>query len=270
MKFTETVKLIFERYIIIFIVMKHLIILYIFLISQSMSQGSAGSTAKFELRYLIDIPTAGMIPHGDLALDMIFFQDGGLLSAVSIGAIDYLLFGVSYGGANIIGSEKPKWNSIPGIQLRLRIINETRILPAIAIGFDTQGNEYYAKDLNRYSIKSTGFYAAASKNYRLLGNFSIHGGINYSLEYGDGDKDPNLFIGAEKSVGSNISILAEYNFGLNDSRALGKGRGYLNSGARISVGKGFSIGLNFKDILKNQKRDTFSNRTMMIEYIQSL
>ncbi|MDI6767722.1 MAG: hypothetical protein QME52_12945 [Bacteroidota bacterium] len=250
--------------------MKHLIILYIILISQSMSQGSSGSAAKFEPRYLIDIPTAGMISHGDFALDMIFFQDGGLLSAVSIGAFNYLMFGVSYGGTNIIGSEKPIWNSIPGFRVRLRIINETSILPAIALGFDTQGNEYYAKDLHRYSIKSTGFYAAASKNYRLFGNFSIHGGINYSLEYGDGDKDPNLFIGAEKSVGPNISILAEYNFGLNDSRALGKGRGYLNSGARISVGKGFSIGLNFKDILKNQKRDAFSNRTIMIEYIKSL
>jgi hypothetical protein len=31
----------------------------------------------------------------------------------------------------------------------------------------------------------------------LLGYFSLHGGVNYSLERADGDKDINMFIGAE-------------------------------------------------------------------------
>jgi hypothetical protein len=34
------------------------------------AQGTAGTSARYEPRYLIDVPTAGMIPHGNLALDM--------------------------------------------------------------------------------------------------------------------------------------------------------------------------------------------------------
>jgi hypothetical protein len=185
---------------------------------------------------------------------------------------DRLILGISYGGANLIGNEKPNWNAIPGFQVRLRLLNETVIVPAIAFGFDTQGKEVYNKRLDRYTIKSLGFFAVASKNYIVLGNLSFHGGINYSLERADGDKDPNIFVGAEKSVGPIVSILAEYNVGWNDSHsnALGRGRGYFNIGARFSVGKGFSVGFNLKDVLKNQQEFTVGNRTMMVEYVKSL
>jgi len=236
------------------------------------AQGSAGTDAKYEPRYLIDLPTAGMIPHGNLALDLDFYQSGGLLMELSIGAFDHFLLGVSYGGTKVIGNDKPAWNSAPGFQIRFRVINETVILPAIALGFDSQGKEFFNKKNDRYTIKSLGFYAAASKNYNLLGNLSLHGGVNYSLERADGDRDPNLFIGAEKSLGPIISVLTEYNIGWNDSHnnALGRGRGYFNIGARISVGNGFSIGVNLKDILKNQQEVTIGNRTIKIEYLKSL
>lgn len=244
--------------------------LLILIVSHAMSRGSAGSTAKFEPRYLIDIPTAGMIPHRNLALDMDLYQNGGLLTGISIGIFDRLIFGISYGGDSIIGNGKPNWNATPGFQIRLRIINETIILPAIALGFDSQGKDFYDEDFSRYSIKSPGLYAVASKNYRLLGNLSLHGGMNYSFERADGDRDPNVFLGCEKSLGQNLSIFAEYNVGWNDSHrhAFGKGRGYLNVGSRLAFGAGFSLGLNFKDILKNQKE--MGNRTMMLEYIQFL
>jgi len=236
------------------------------------AQGSAGTDAKIEPRYLIDLPTAGMIPHGSFALDMDIYQDDGLLAGTSLGLFDRLIIGVSYGGANLIGKENPTWNSIPGFQIKLRLLNETVFIPAIALGFDSQGKEVYNKQLERYTIKSPGFFAVASKNYNALGNLSFHGGVNYSLERADKDRDPNIFLGAEKSVGPFISILAEYNLGWNDSHnnALGRGRGYFNLGARISVGTGFSVGLNFKDVLKNQQEFTIGNRTLMLEYVKSI
>jgi hypothetical protein len=241
-------------------------------INQIFAQGSAGTDAKIEPRYLIDLPTAGMIPHGNLALDMDVYQGGGLLVGTSIGLFDRLLIGISYGGANLIGNEKPKWNETPGFQIRVRLFNETVVVPAIALGFDSQGKEIYNPRLDRYMIKSLGFFAVASKNYEVLGYLSFHGGINYSLERSDGDKDPNVFVGAEKSVGPIMSILGEYNIGWNDSneKALGRGRGYLNIGIRLSVGKGFSVGVNLKDVLKNQREITVGNRTMIIEYVKSL
>ncbi len=246
-----------------------LLILYVSFVN---AQGSVGSNAIYEPRYLIDIPTAGMIPHKHLALDMDIYQQGGILVGISLGLFDRVLLGISYGGQNLIGNENPLWNPVPGFQVKIRIINETVFLPAIAFGFDSQGKETYDKSLERYTIKSLGFYAVVSKNYNFLGDLSLHGGINYSMERADEDRDPNLFAGVEKTIGPRISLLAEYNIGWNDShnKALGRGRGYLNFGAKFSVGRGLSFGFNIKDIFKNQNEILMGNRTMVIEFIKGL
>lgn len=237
-----------------------------------LAQGSAGSESTIEPRYLIDLPTAGIIPHGDVALDMEFYEQDGVLSTLSIGAFNRLVFGISFGGSHIIGTEKPAWNSTPGLAARLRVIEETIVLPAIALGFDSQGKGEYIDQLNRYTIKSLGFYAVASKNYKVMGFLSLHGGINYSLERADGNESPNFFVGIEKTFGPFISCFGEYNLGSNDNNgdALGRGRGYANLGFRISVGKGFSLGMNLKDIIQNQQEISIGNRTLMLEYVQAI
>ena len=236
------------------------------------AQGSVGSDAEIEPRYLIDLPTSGMIAHGSFALDVDFFQSGGLLMGTSVGLFDRLLFGISYGGTNIIGSDEPSWNPTLGFAVKVRVIEETIFLPAIALGFDSQGKEAYLDEFSRYTIKSLGFYAVASKNYQAMGYLSFHGGVNYSLERADGDNDPNFFVGIEKTIGPILSILGEYNLGSNDSNrdARGRGRGYFNLGARMSIGKGLSLGINLKDILRNQQDVTIGNRTVMLEYVRSL
>lgn len=252
--------------------MKKLLFFLILLPASVFAQGSAGREALYEPRYLIDLPTAGMIPHGTLAADFEFYQQNGLLVFVSAGLFDLATVGISYGGTEIIGNGSPVWNEVPGFSLRVRVINESILFPAILFGFDSQGKESFDRGLQRFIVKSPGFYIVASKNYELLGNLSFHGGINYSLERADGDRDPNLFIGLEKSIGSAISVLGEYNLGWNDShaRALGKGRGYLNAGLRISIGGGFSFGVNLKDLLKNQNQISVGNRTVVIEYLQNI
>ena len=57
----------------------------------------AGTNATLESRELIDLPTAGILPAGDVAIDVEFFQESGFLTGVSIGALDRLTFGMSYG-----------------------------------------------------------------------------------------------------------------------------------------------------------------------------
>ena len=244
----------------------------LFIIQSSHAQGSAGADGTIEPRYLIDLPTAGMLPHRNVALDLDFYQDGGLLVSTSVGLFDRLLLGISYGGAGIVGNTSPVWNNVPGFSLKARIIEESVALPAIALGFESQGKETYIERLDRYTIKSLGFYAVASKNYQAMGYLSLHGGVNYSLERADGDSDPNFFVGAEKTLGPIISVLAEYNLGLNDSNkdALGRGRGYLNAGIRASLGSGFTIGFNLKDIVRNQQTTSIGNRTLKCEFVHSI
>ncbi|MFN0159567.1 MAG: hypothetical protein ACKVRP_16005 [Bacteroidota bacterium] len=238
--------------------------------AEVLAQGSAGTGSNIEPRYVVDVPTAGMLPKASFAMDMDFYQEGGVLFGLSVGVLDQLSIGLSYGGSRLLGADEPIMNELPGVNVKVRIVEEGEDWPAIALGFDSQGRDGFLKDLDRYQIKSPGFYAALSRNYSLLGNLSVHGGINYSLERGDDDEDANVFAGVEKSIGSVFSLLMEYNVAANDShaKAVGRGRGYLNFGARWSVGGGFTLGFNLKDIIKNGGDISVANRTVRLEYIR--
>lgn len=236
------------------------------------TQGTAGSGSIFEPRYIIDMPTAGILGHLNYAVDVDFFNSGGVTFGFTLGLLNTLNLGVSYGGKNIVGSDKPDWNKLPGMSLKIRPIDERELFPAVVIGFDSQGREEYIDSLSRYRIKSPGFYIVFSKNFLSAGFLSFHIGSNYSLERADLDKDFNTFFGIEKTLTRFISLIGEYNLAINDSnnKALGKGRGYLNLSMKASVGNGFTIGVNFKDITGNQKKISIANRTIAIEFIGSL
>jgi hypothetical protein len=233
------------------------------------AQSYAGDEAVVEPMMLIDRPTAGLLRYGSYAVSANFYQRGGMLFGILVGIFDPFTFGISYGGTDIIGHDAIHMNPLPGVTAKLRIIGEGILTPAFAIGFESQGREPYIDSLNRYTIKSTGLYVVASKNYRVLGNLSIHGGINKSLEDGDDDKDLSMFVGLEKSLGRDISIMLEYDFATNDNngRAIGKGNGYLNFGFRWSWGKGMVVGFNLKNITKNQNNINVGNRTLQIDYV---
>ena len=65
-----------------------------------------------------------------------------------------------------------------------------------------------------------------SKNFAFLGFLSVNGTLNYTLENKDGDNYVNLSMGFEKTIGATLSIVGEYNFGLNDNNTkyFGDGR----------------------------------------------
>ena len=254
-----------------------LVLMINFLISvpveTALAQSYAGDGATIEPTMLIDKPTAGLLKRGSYSVSSNFFQNGGVLIGISVGVFEPFTFGISYGGTDIIGPNKIDMNPMPGMNAKLRLMNESTLMPAIAIGFDSQGKEPYlnADTSKRYTVKSPGVYIAASKNYEFLGNLSLHGGINKSMETNDGDKDLNMYVGAEKSIGRDISIMLEYDFATNDNNgyALGKGNGYLNFGFRWAWGKGLVVGFNLKNITKNQDNVNVGNRTLQIDYIGS-
>ena len=235
--------------------------------------GSAGSDGQVESRYLIDMPTAGILHNGMIGMNVHFYENSGVLVSLEAGAFNRLTFGISYGGTNVIGSGAVDWNKLPGVNIRFRVIDESTEFPAIAVGFDSQGKDQYISQYDRYLYKSPGFFAAASKYFNMLGYLGIHGGINYSLENGDGNRNVNFFAGADKTIGRDISLVAEYNFGLNDN--LGStgmlarsGNGFLNAGVKWSIGNGLTLEFDYKNLLDLKK--TGSLRTIRIEYVQSM
>jgi hypothetical protein len=240
-------------------------------IETAMAQSYAGDGATIEPTMLVDKPTAGLLKRGSYSVSSNLFQNGGMLIGISVGVFEPFTFGISYGGTDIIGPNKIEMNPMPGMNAKLRLMSESSVLPALAIGFDSQGKEPYLKadTLKRYTVKSPGVYIAASKNYEFLGNLSVHGGINRSMETNDGDKDLNMYVGTEKSIGRDISIMLEFDFAANDNNnyALGKGNGYLNFGFRWTCAKGLVVGFNLKNITKNQDNVNVGNRTLQIDYI---
>ncbi len=249
------------------------IVLMLCPISLSIAQGTAGTGAKYEYRYLIDMPTAGILNKGYVGLTTNVLPYGVLIERLEVGVFNNVSFGISYGGTNVIGAGTPRWYKLPGINIRIRLINESIALPAITFGFDSQGKGQYFDSTKRYAIKSPGFFGAVSKNFAFLGYLSLHGTVNYSLENNDGDNFLNLMVGFEKTLGENVSIVGEYDFAFNDNatNSFGSGNGYLNMGVRWVIGDGFTLGFDLRDLLDNKKWSPSSaDRAIRIEYIKSI
>ena len=237
------------------------------------AQGTAGTEAKYEYRSLIDLPTAGILEKGFVGVSTDVLPFGTVISKIEVGAFDNFSFGISYGGSNIIGTGSVDWYNLPGVNIRVRIINESESTPALTLGFDSQGKGQYFDDVDRFEIKSPGFFLAAAKNFQFVGYLSLHGILNYTLERNDGDKDLNLGIGFEKTIGPQFSLVAEYDFAINDntSKSLGSGNGYFNVGLRWSIGEGFTMGLDLRNLLENKKINTNKgDRAIFVEYIKGI
>ncbi|MBO8130583.1 MAG: YjbH domain-containing protein [Candidatus Marinimicrobia bacterium] len=222
---------------------------------------------------LITNPTAGTIPRGSYLIETRLFKSGGITAGIYVGLTTRFMFGISYGGNNIIGDSSVNLYEQPGIELKYRVIEEKQNVPAILIGFTSQGYGKYDRTLDRYETKAKGFYIVASKNYRFLGNTGFHFGINYNnLEIKDNDKDPSFFCGIDKEINPELTLMVEYDAALNDNETneinFGKGKGYLNAGIRWTFVQKFHLELDFNNILLNRRNVEYFSREIKITFIE--
>ncbi len=219
---------------------------------------------------LVDLPTAGMLYNRNVSTSLEFLDQGGMSFSAQCGVFNRVLVGLAFGGTNVIGDQKAIFNPHVGMLLRVRAFEESYYVPAIVAGFSSQGKGVFIDSLNRYTSKSPGFYITASKNFEALGFFSIHAGIHYSLEDTD-NRTLDFYGGVEKTFATIFSAILEYDNGVSlaNSNRIDKGRGLLNLGLRATIGNGFILGLNVKDLIQNQQNASIGNRTMYIEYAQT-
>jgi hypothetical protein len=201
---------------------------------------------------LANMPIAGLLERGYYEVDLRMYPEGGLYTFVTIGFLRSVNVGFSYGAENVVGRGKVTWNPNVEFAIKARIIPESQVLPAFALGFNSQGYGPWLEDLERYTVKSPGFFLVASKNYRFLGELGLHGGLNKSREGGD-DDDLNLFLGLDKSLGPDLYLIAEYDAALNDNdqEALGYGNGYLNLGVKWTASPHLRLELFFTNLIDN-------------------
>ena len=225
-----------------------------------------------DLGQLMDTPVARTLSQGEFAAGLRIYPDGGLLSSVLIGLTDRFGLGVSYGGENIIGIGKPNMDPRACVHVQYLIFNEQFLSPAVIIGYQSQGYGGYNRDFERFTVKSKGFYAVASKNTAFLGGLGLHLGMNYSLEHKDGDKDINVFTGVHKWINPELVLLCEYDAAINDNsdNAIGSGKGYLNAGVRWSFVQRFFIEFSWKNILENRDNVPGSSREVKLVYLAHL
>jgi len=211
---------------------------------------------------LIDNPTAGILERGHFNFDMTLYTDGGVLLGFSVGLMDRLNMGASFGGVNIVSDSDPEWNQRPELSLKYRLFDESVAFPALAIGYSGQGHgRWLEEDIDgngtdeaRYEVKAKGFYVAAGKNYILgnMGMLGLHLGANVNPVENEDDQGLNLWFGIDKEINNELAVISEYNFAFDDNTELSGNRGFLNLGVRWTFAQRLSIEVDFKDILKNR------------------
>ena len=233
---------------------------------------------------LVTIPTAGTLPRGTYTIEALLSKNGGFTPKLSVGFTDNFSFGVSFGIQKLIGNDSLYYNkTAPEVQIKYRIYEESQSMPAIVFGLDTQGRGTFqdtsdtGETIKRYDQKAWGIYLSLSKNWSLLGNLGVHGGICKSIsENEDGDEDLNIFFGIDKELNRSFSFLIEYDSALNDNEdkykldeiSFGKGKGYLNVGFRFAVSPNLMMEINFNDINHNTSVE-YTNREIKFMYSES-
>jgi hypothetical protein len=235
------------------------------------SGGTAGDRAEYESRYIVDMPTAGMLPQSAFSLYGMAYSDGGILAEIFACPFKDFLIGISFGGTGIIGESDVNFQELPSVHIRYRVINEKLSFPAIVFGVNTQGRGIYSKSRKQFEVFSPGIYLSLSKNFNwLLGDVAFHGGANYSFEAKPETRVPNLYCGLEQSIGSSVAFNFEFNTAINEYREeLIEGIGIFNASLRWSVAAGMTLEFQLRDLLSNRKNYNTPSRYIGLEYIDS-
>jgi len=203
--------------------------------------------------YVIDHPTAGILENGEYQLAGRLGPNSSVLMGLAVGFKGVFHVGVSFGMQRVFDRGSVEVNDQVGFKVKVRLLEEG-VGPALAVGFNSQGQGFYHKDLERYDRKSPGFYAVLSKNYLVpVGEMTVHGGANYSTESKD-DDDPDLFLALEWRPVERFGLLLDGDAALNDNvegGAFGRGGIYLDAALRVDYGQSLSLMLIFRDLTGN-------------------
>ncbi len=228
------------------------------------AQISAGEQAVVESRYIVDMPTAGVLARAKFSVDGYLFGDSGAMLEFNASPFTNLMLGLSFGGSGFLGNGGVSIQALPGFHARFRFFDETLTVPAITLGINTQGRGAFSG--GRFETQSPGIFIAASKNFSFLGAFALHGGICYSLEQQGTERLPNAYIGFEKTIGSIVTLTAEYNPCIDDAPMRLRG-GLLNAGIRIGTGRGFTVEVQARDIFRHLRGATLPYRLVRVEFV---
>ncbi len=181
---------------------------------------------------LIDVPTAEVVDHYGVNTSFRFYSDGGVLTKAAFGVLPRLNVGFGLDTERFIGNGNMHLNR-PTLNMKLRVFDGGRNLPAVALGYDGQGY-FFNKVTDKYNQREKGLYLVGSGEVITPG-LSLHGGLNIY----DFNKDPVYgFAGLDYLFQDVVGVIFEVDNGFHKARDT-----RLNLGGRYMVTPSFSIDL---------------------------
>ena len=205
--------------------------------------------------YNIDQPVPISLAHAEYYVSARLWGRGGVMMRFGLGLFDRVTLGMSYGGNNIIGAQKPEFfdRYRPEFQARLAILREQGYVPNVVVGFESQGYDDCIRQ--EYLVREKGGYLCVGKTMDVI-RTHCQLGVNYWNGL-DG------FLALNALLPGNVELIAEYDPALNDKTDAN--RGFLNFGIGWTFAEKVRMVLGLRDILGNRD-DTRLNRVFEISF----
>lgn len=208
----------------------------------------------------VTCPTASILDKGEYSFSTKFYGESSIRIGSNIGLFDRLNIGFCYGSEEFVGNKEAKFYDHVDFKAKFQILKETMSIPALTLGFDTEGHGKWYESIKRYRIKSPGAYLVIGKHDVFLKGNSIQIGMNRSFETKDEDDDFSGFITYAQGIGEDLILSLEYDLAFNDDEdklpnneidKLGEGKGYLNFSAGWFITEDLQFKFCLYDLLDN-------------------
>jgi len=208
---------------------------------------------------IIDTPMAGTVGQYGYYVSFRFVADGNLQVKTAFGLNPRLDLGFGLDAERVIGTEDGRLNK-PTLNVKFRLFDGKKALPALALGFDGQGY-VWNKTLDDYEQREKGLYLVATKEVLLTDLFLNLGGNIFDF---DESNAVRAFFGATYTYEQTVGLLFEYDHATEYKERR------INYGLRYYVIPSFTvdaIGRNIPDGFNTSERTT--ERIVKLNYTGS-
>jgi hypothetical protein len=152
--------------------------------------------------------------------------------------------------------------------VRFRVVEETKTIPAIAVGVHTQGWGSYQREERSFLVPAAGLCVVLSKSYRWwLGELAWHATVGYPLELPSHRRRLNLALGWEHTLGRFGHLCTEYNTLWGDAERATT-PGVLSMSLRFGIAPRVALGIQLVDLLGALEATSRARAVVLEWYVQ--
>ena len=206
--------------------------------------------------WVMDSPTANILPYGAYNIDIKFISEGGVQTKLNFGVFKIFNLGIGLELAKFIGNESVKV-SVPALCAKLQIYGGDMSWPAFAIGYDGLGYGYDADLPKDYTQLGKGLYFVVGREAFFEG-LMLNMGLNIN-DFSD-SKVYGFFNAIVPVYEETVFAIAEYDNLHNFSDAR------LNMGARCAVTEYLNIDFFVRDCWGSRRDGVPNERIFRFTY----